>query len=637
MLPEKELNFPEDLRNMSAEELENLAKDIRERLVDVVAKNGGHLASNLGVVELTLAMYSFYNPYTDRIVWDVGHQTYVHKILTGRNAKMDTIRQYEGLSGFPKTEESVADSFNTGHSSTSISAALGMARAKRMTGADYKVCAVIGDGALTGGMAFEALNDAAQTFCDMTVILNDNGMSISRNVGGLSKYLGKIRSGKSYTRVKKGLKKVLGAIPWLGKKLVLLIHKFKQSIKIMLIPGEFFEDLGLGYIGVIDGHDIDAVKEALVKAEKKKGPVIVHVITKKGKGYEPAEKDPSIFHGISPFDKETGKVNSSSCQSFSTAFADKLTELAEKDEKISAVTAAMPLGTGLEDFQHKYPERFFDVGIAEQHAVTMAAGMSICGAKPVIAVYSTFLQRGYDQLFHDVALQNLPLVIGLDRSGINGQDGETHQGIYDFAYLGHLPNTTIAAPCSIKEMQEMLEVGMKVFDTENNPLVHGCFVIRYPAKERITARSGLSEYSPIEYGKGSVIFDSSDGGVADLCIMSVGAIAEEALKAAEILTQKGVKVKVFNARFVKPIDSEGVIENARNAKAVITVEEAVAFGGYGERVTLECKNNCIDTKIKVLALPDEAIPHGKISQIQHHYGLDADGIIKAYEDLKNET
>jgi len=637
MLPDKGLNLPEDLKNMSDGELENLAVEIRERLVDVVAKNGGHLASNLGVVELTLAMYSFYNPYTDRIVWDVGHQTYVHKILTGRNAAMDTIRQYEGLSGFPKTDESPADSFNTGHSSTSISAALGMARAKRLAGADYKVCAVIGDGALTGGMAFEALNDAAQTFCDMTVILNDNGMSISRNVGGLSKYLGKIRSGKSYTRVKKGVKKVLGAIPLIGNKLVLLIHKLKKSIKLMLIPGEFFEDLGLEYIGVIDGHDIKAVKDALEKAEKKKGPVIVHVMTKKGKGYTPAEENPSLFHGISPFDKETGRVTSLGGGSFSEGFAKKLTELAADDDKISAVTAAMPLGTGLEMFEHKYPERFFDVGIAEQHAVTMAAGMAICGAKPVIAVYSTFLQRGYDQLLHDVALQDLPLVIGLDRSGINGQDGETHQGIYDFAYLGHLPNTTVAAPCSIREMQDMLAVGMKVFDKDSSPEIHGCFVIRYPAKERLTEHEGLLRYKDIEFGKGVVIYDSSNGDVADLCIMSVGAIAEEALKAAERLTQDGVKVRVFNARFVKPIDEAGVAENARNAKCVITVEEAVAFGGFGERAALVLRDNKIDTKLKIIALPDEALPHGKIAQIQHRYGLDADGIISAYGEISDET
>ncbi|MBQ8164213.1 MAG: 1-deoxy-D-xylulose-5-phosphate synthase [Clostridia bacterium] len=637
MLPDKEMKLPEDLKNMSRGELEELAKEIRERLVDVVAKNGGHLASNLGVVELTLAMYSFYNPYIDRIVWDVGHQTYVHKILTGRNAAMDTIRQYEGLSGFPKTEESCADSFNTGHSSTSISAALGMARAKQMTGADYKVCAVIGDGALTGGMAFEALNDAAQTFCDMTVILNDNGMSISRNVGGLSKYLGKIRTGKSYTRVKKGVKKVLGSIPWLGKKLVLLIHKLKKSIKLMLIPGEFFEDLGLEYIGVVDGHDIEEIREALEKAEKKKGPVIVHVMTKKGKGYRPAEDNPALFHGISPFDKETGNVTTLSGGSFSEAFAEKLTELAADDDKISAVTAAMPLGTGLEKFEHKYPERFFDVGIAEQHAVTMAAGMSICGTKPVIAVYSTFLQRGYDQLLHDVALQNLPLVIGLDRSGINGQDGETHQGIYDFAYLGHLPNTTVAAPCSIKEMQNMLSMGMKVFEKDSQPDIHGCFVIRYPAKERLTERKGLLSYTELEYGKGAVIYDSANGGFADLCIMSVGAIAEEAVKAAEKLTLNGVSVRVFNARFIKPIDEAGIIQNARNAKCVITVEEAVAFGGFGERAMLICKNNGIDTKLKVIALPDEALPHGKISQIQHMYGLDADGIISAYGEISNEA
>ncbi|MBQ8827987.1 MAG: 1-deoxy-D-xylulose-5-phosphate synthase, partial [Clostridia bacterium] len=476
-----------------------------------------------------------------------------------------------------------------------------------------------------------------------------------------SRYLGRIRSKHSYTRLKKDVKNFFGRIPIVGNGIVLLLHRLKKSLKFLLVPGEFFEDLGLYYIGPVDGHNISAVQDALRKADETKGPVVVHVITKKGKGYKPAEEKPALFHGVSPFNKETGEPCECGEASFSSGFADKITELAENDEKISAVTAAMPIGTGLEKFAAKFPERFCDVGIAEQHAVTMAAGMSICGAKPVIAVYSTFLQRGYDQLLHDVALQKLPLVIALDRAGINGQDGETHQGIYDFAYLGHLPNMNIAAPCSIKEMQEMLEIAMQVYDSydgekgakesaaddacKNNEnagaviekVPHGCFVIRYPAKERLKEHSGLKEYVPVEFGRGCVMFDSANGEKADLCIMAVGAIAEEAIKAAEMLLSKGVSVRVFNPRFVKPLDEKGIIEQASNADAVITVEEAVRFGGFGEQAELVMLKNGIKTPVKIIALPDENIPHGKISQIQSEFGLDAAGIVSAYGDFADET
>ncbi len=421
------LTLPEDLPKLDIETLDELAEEIRQRLVDVVSKNGGHLASNLGIVELTLGMYTVWNPYKDRIVWDVGHQCYVHKILTGRNKELATLRQLDGISGFPKREENPADAFNTGHSSTSISAALGIMRGLGLQKGKSKCIAVIGDGALTGGMAFEALNDAARVFNDFVIILNDNGMSISRNVGGMSRYLGKIRTGRSYIRIKKGLKNTLYKIPFIGEKLVKLIQKFKLSIKILVIPGEIFEELGFKYIGPVDGHNIKAIRDALQKADFMYGPVIVHVVTKKGYGYKIAEDNPDKFHGVGPFDKETGEVYSEKRISFSKSFSNHLCELAEKDERVIAITAAMQNGTGLSDFLAKYPDRFYDVGIAEQHAITMASGMATTGVKPFVAMYSTFLQRAYDQVLHDAALQSLPIVIAVDRAGISGMDGETHQ------------------------------------------------------------------------------------------------------------------------------------------------------------------------------------------------------------------
>ena len=464
----KELKLPEDIAEMSRQELESLCKDIRERLVEVVSKNGGHLASNLGVVELTVALYSIYDPFKDRIVWDVGHQSYVHKILTGRDEEMNELRKMDCLSGFPKREESQADAFDTGHSSTSVSAALGIARAAKLTGQNVKTVAVIGDGALTGGMAFEALNDAAQTKCDITVILNDNGMSISKNVGALSDYLGKIRKKNSYINAKRRVKNFLSRIPVVGAPVARVLRKIKNAVKFKIVPGEFFENLGLTYIGPVDGHDIKGLRAAIIRAEENDEPAMIHVITNKGKGYRPAEENPGKFHGITPFNAETGEVigagDPDAPESLSKVFAEKLCQLAEQDEKICAVTAAMPTGTCLKLFSDKFPHRFFDVGIAEQHAVTMCAGMSSMGAKPVTVIYSTFMQRAYDQLLHDVSVQGLPLVVGLDRAGAAGPDGETHQGLYDFAYLGHMPSATVAAPANKRELEDMLELGMSMYN-----------------------------------------------------------------------------------------------------------------------------------------------------------------------------
>ncbi len=632
LLDGNELRLPEDIAKMSSKELEELCKEIRERLVEVVSKNGGHLASNLGVVELTVALYSIYDPFEDRIVWDVGHQSYVHKILTGRDTLMDDLRKIDCLSGFPKREESKADAFDTGHSSTSVSAALGIARAAKLLGKDIKTVAIIGDGALTGGMAFEALNDAAQTKCDITVILNDNGMSISKNVGALSNYLGKIRTKHSYINAKRRIKNFLSRIPVVGAPVACFLRKIKNAVKFKIVPGEFFENLGLTYIGPVDGHDIKGIRAAIIRAEENDEPAMIHVITKKGKGYRPAEENPGKFHGITPFDAETGEVKGGNASvSLSKVFAEKLCELAEKDEKICAVTAAMPTGTCLKLFSERFPERFFDVGIAEQHAVTMCAGMSSMGAKPVTVIYSTFMQRAYDQLLHDVSVQGLPLVVGLDRAGAAGPDGETHQGIYDYAFLGHLPLCTVAAPANKWELERMLEMGMTVYN-EETVIPKGCFAVRYPAKDRFSGKYYDENASaPVEYGKGCVCYDSraSERSRAALCIISIGEMLEYALEAAEKLTAEGVSVVVFNARFFKPLDVEGVMYCAANAERIITVEDAAEIGGFGEQVKLVAERVC-PGGVHIAAFPDEIIRHGRIDELHKKYGLDADGLVARY-------
>ncbi len=634
MLFEKEeVRLPDDIANMSDEELDELCGKIRARLVEIVSKNGGHLASNLGVVELTVALFSHYNPYVDRIVWDVGHQSYVHKILTGRDSAMDTLRQKGGLSGFPKREESKADAFDTGHSSTSVSAALGMARAARILGSSMRTVAVIGDGALTGGMAFEAINDAAQSKCDITIILNDNGMSISKNVGALSEYLRKIRTKNSYIRAKRKIRRFVVKIPVVGEKLAKVIRRIKNSIKFKVVPGEFFENLGLTYIGPVDGHDIKAIRTALERADMAEEPAMIHVITKKGRGYKHAEDNPGAFHGITPFNAETGEVENTSgaaSVSLSKTFAVKLSELAEKDSSICAVTAAMPTGTCLKYFKDKFPERFFDVGIAEQHAVTMCAGMAVVGAKPVTVIYSTFMQRAYDQLMHDVSIQGIPLVAGLDRAGVSGPDGETHQGLYDFAYLGHMPYASVAVPASADELERMLELGMTVYD-ESSVIPKGLFAIRYPAKDRLSEKHALLLKESIEYGKGCVCFDSRKdrSARASLCIMSMGEMLEYALCAAESLTAQGFSVIVFNARFFKPLDEDGVAFCADNAEVIITVEDAVITGGFGERVKLLLCEKLSKKEFKALetaAFPDEIIRHATIKELHREYMLDAEGL-----------
>lgn len=624
-------NFPEDLKYMNSDDYADLASELRARLVQVVAETGGHLASNLGVVELTMALYSIVDPYQDKIIWDVGHQTYVHKILTGRNSQMETIRSLNGISGFPKSSESGADCFNTGHSSTSISAALGMCRARDLKGEDYHVVAVIGDGALTGGMALEALNDAGRSATNLTVILNDNGMSISKNVGGISSYLGRIRNRKSYLKAKKDVKKFLIRIPGIGKPIERFVHKIKASIKAFVVEGEMFEDLGFRYFGPVDGHNTETMKRIFSQAVNTSEPVLVHVITKKGNGYDPAEANPLSFHGAAPFDPESGKMQADSSPSFSEAFGKEICAMAKEDQNIVCVTAAMPNGTGLLPFEKEFSDRFFDVGIAEQHAITMSAGMSKGGLKPVTAIYSTFLQRGYDQLLHDCAIQNVPIVLAVDRAGVCGPDGETHQGIYDLSFLNHLPNVTVAAPCCMEEQRMMLHMAMGIFEKEHS-MLKGPFAIRYPAKDKYRFDRDFMAKNPVEYGKG-VMMNFTQFVTYDITIVALGKMVDTAMQAAALLKKEGVRALVFNARFLAPLDEEGILAACRLGGCVLTLEDGVKCGGLGSCIADLLVTNEIYIPLLIEGLPDETIPHGKIEEIHAMYGMDVDSVCRDAREL----
>ncbi len=611
----KMLNRPNliaELKSMSGAEKEQLAREIRDRLIEVVPKNGGHLASNLGVVELTLALYSIMDPFTDRIIWDVGHQSYVHKLLTGRNERFDTIRTENGLSGFPTRGECAADCFDTGHSSTSISAAIGFARARDLQGEHHRVVAIIGDGAFGNGMTFEALNDAGQINNDMLIILNDNGMSISSNVGGMSRYLGKIRTGKSYVRMKKGIKRTLLRIPKIGSKLVRRIQKFKASLRVLLIPGELFEELGCKYIGPVDGHNIESITKAIEKALFLGGPVIIHAITKKGKGYGPAEENPSFYHGVAP------SGSSEKAPSYSANTGRVLTNLGKKDARITAISAAMGDGTGLNDFKNTFSDRFFDVGIAESHAVTMAAGMAAGGLKPFVCVYSTFMQRAYDQFLHDCALQNLPVTVLLDRAGVSGLDGKTHQGVYDLAFLQSMPNVTIAAPCCIAEQTALIELALET----NTP-----FVIRYPAKDASGLTEAFVEKYAVSHGKGVSLFNNPQ---AEVLFVSLGQITNNVMLAVQKLEEQGISCEVFHARFMRPFDETGLLALLDNPKLklIVTAEDGVVSGGFGSVVTACVQNRHGQSSLSVLCLgyPNEPIVHGTINQIHKRYKLDGMGI-----------
>lgn len=608
----EKINGPQDIKALSREELDVLAQEIRDFLIEKISTTGGHLASNLGVVELTMAIYKTFDLPKDKIIWDVGHQAYTHKILSGRK-DFDDLRQFGGMSGFPKTKESPCDAFNTGHSSTSISAGLGMAQARDLKGEDYRVVSIIGDGALTGGMAYEALNNAARMDKNFIIVLNDNNMSISENVGGMSKYLSGIRTGEGYNDLKKGVTSVLEKIPVAGPRMIDRISRTKQGIKQLLIPGMLFENMGITYLGPVDGHDLKELCRVLQSAKRVDHAVLVHVLTKKGKGYGPAEKYPARFHGVEPFDVETGKPKKEKkYPSYTDVFSKELCQLAQKDERLVAVTAAMPDGTGLNRFKKMYPDRFFDVGIAEQHAVTSAAGMAAAGLKPVVAVYSSFLQRGYDQILHDVCIQNLPVIFAIDRAGIVGSDGETHQGIFDLSYLTSIPNMSVLAPKNLWELRRDLEFAVGY---------EGPIAVRYP---RGQAYRGLKEFdSPVEYGKGEVLYEGQGIG-----LLAVGSMVSTAEHIREKLIAEGQDAALVNMRFVKPIDFNLVDQIASGHDRIVTLEENVLQGGFGLQVTAYIHEHYPDVKVLNIALPDAYVEHGNVSVLREGLGIDSDSILR---------
>lgn len=607
------VNSPEDIKKLNNQQMEELAKEIRDFLIENVSKTGGHLASNLGVVELTLALHKVFNSPDDKIVWDVGHQSYVHKIITGRKDEFHTLRQMGGISGFPKVNESIHDCFNTGHSSTSISAALGIAKARDLKKQNYSVIAVIGDGALTGGMAFEALNDAGRYPSNLIVILNDNEMSISRNVGGISRYLSKIRTEPIYFKVKEDLDFILNKIPAIGRSAIKALDLAKGTLKYIIMPGIIFEELGFKYLGPIDGHNIIELNNVLSRAKSIKGPVFIHVCTQKGKGYIFAEKNPHAFHGVSPFEIETGEVITQNGPGYSGIFGKELVNLAKKDEKIVAITAAMPHGTGLDLFSKTFHDRFFDVGIAEQHAVTFAAGLARSGLKPVVAIYSSFLQRAYDQILHDVALQNLHVVFAIDRAGIVGEDGETHQGIYDLSFLNHIPNMAIMAPCGFRELSAMLEYALE----------HhlGPIAIRYP---KGSPQQEIDDIQPVRLGQGVLMSKGTE-----FTIVAAGSMVETALKVEAKLKKIGITCDVINARFIKPLDSKLIINSALKTKRVAALEDNAIIGGFGSSILQMFNQKGISVPVKLFGFPDQFITHGSRDKLFEKYNLD-------YESIANE-
>lgn len=602
-----------DIKKLKPQELEELAGEIRQFLIEKISMTGGHLASNLGVVELTIAMHRVFQLPEDKMIWDVGHQSYTHKILTGRRAGFDDLRKYGGMSGFPKRKESACDAFDTGHSSTSISAGLGYVQARDLLGEDYSVISVIGDGAMTGGMAYEALNNAAQIKTNFIIVLNDNYMSISENVGGMSDYLARLRTADIYTGLKKGVTNTLHRIPVAGDSIIEQIRRTKNSIKQLVVPGMLFEDMGITYLGPIPGHDIPMLCRALREAKKVEGPVLLHVLTQKGKGYKPAEQEPARFHGTGPFDIETGKpLGTAKKDTYTDIFSKVICDIGKRDPKVAVITAAMADGTGLSEFRRRFPRRFFDVGIAEGHAVTFAAGLAAGGIKPVFAVYSSFLQRGYDQIIHDVGLQNLPVVFAVDRAGLVGSDGETHQGIFDLSYLGGIPNMTVMSPKNRWELADMLRFAVG-YD--------GPVALRYP---RGTAYDGCEEFrAPIQYGRSEVIYEEES-----IAIVSVGHMFEEALKTRRLIKETGYNCTLVNARFVKPVDEQMIEELAKNHSLIVTIEENILCGGFGERVTEYVSEHDLPVQVLNLALPDDYIEHGSVDVLRREVLLDAPSMTK---------
>ncbi len=606
------LNLPEDLRHLDIAQLEKTASEVRKYMIQTVADNGGHLAASLGVVELAVALHSTFNSPRDRIVWDVGHQSYPHKLLTGRWKRFQTLRRRGGLCGFPNPAESEHDPFLTGHSSTSISAALGLSKARDLNNDDYKVVAVIGDGALTGGMAFEALNHAGHIKANLLVILNDNKMSISSNVGSMSSYLGRIRSDPKYSRIKKDFEIFVNKIPLIGKRMIDTAERLKGGLKYLIMPGMLFEELGFTYFGPVDGHNIAAVKGVLEQANMMSGPVFVHVVTEKGKGYHFAEQSPETFHGIGPFDLENGlPLKAMKSSTYTDVFGETLLELARENPKIVALTAAMTTGTGLKKFAREFPDRFYDVGIAEQHGVTFAAALAAGKMRPVFAVYSTFLQRAYDQVLHDTCIQQLPVVFAIDRAGVVGEDGETHQGLFDLSYLRTMPNMSVMSPSNEDELQHMLKTA---FHYEAGPVA-----IRYPRGKGVGVE--LSKPHILPWGKGELLREGDD-----LLIIAAGSVVNAAMEAAEKLFWQGIKAAVINARFIKPLDEELFLNWARKCRKVITVEENILAGGFGSSILELLEQKGLDFPVKRLGVGDCFVGHGTRAEMLSSLNLDAVGI-----------
>lgn len=602
-----------DIKKLNPEELETLAGEIREFLIQKISQSGGHLASNLGVVELTMALHLAFHLPEDKIIWDVGHQSYTHKILTGRREGFDGLRKYGGMSGFPKPGESPCDAFGTGHSSTSISAGLGYAHARDIQRKDYKVISVIGDGALTGGMAFEALNNATRLEKNFIIVLNDNNMSISENVGGLNNHLNKLRTAESYHDLKEGVANSLSRIPVYGERMVEQVRKTKSSLKQLIIPGMIYENMGITYLGPVDGHNIEEMVRVFQDASKVDGPVMVHCLTKKGNGYLPAERHPARFHGAEPFDIETGlPVKKKEKAGYTDIFSTVMRKMGDRNEKVVAITAAMLNGTGLKRFHNMFPERFFDVGIAEEHAVTFAAGLAAGGMIPVVAVYSSFLQRAYDQILHDVCIQNLHVVFAIDRAGLVGSDGETHQGIFDISYLCSIPNMTLMAPKNKWEFSDMMKFAVD-FD--------GPIAIRYPRGE---AYDGLEKMrASVELGKSEIIYDEEE-----ICLLALGSMVKTAVAVREMLKERGYHCTLINARFAKPLDYEMIDLVSKEHKLVVTLEENVRSGGFGEQITGYVSDCGYEVRILNVAIEDEYVEHGNVEILYREVGLDPESIVK---------
>ena len=609
----EQIKGPEELKALPPEDLKTLAQEIREFLIEKISHTGGHLASNLGVVELTIALHTTFNLPEDKLIWDVGHQSYTHKILTGRRAGFDDLRKYGGMSGFPKRKESECDAFDTGHSSTSISAGLGYVAARDIKGEEHSVISIIGDGAMTGGMAYEALNNASRLKSNFIIVLNDNNMSISENVGGMSRYLNGLRTAEAYTGLKKGVEDTLMKIPVQGEKILYQMKKTKSGLKQLFVPGMFFEDMGITYLGPVDGHDIRKLYKTFQEAKRVDHAVLVHVLTKKGKGYGPAEENPSRFHGIVPFDIETGEAKEkSSKDSYTDIFSKVFCDIAKQNDAVVGITAAMADGTGLARFARMFQDRFFDVGIAEEHALTFAAGLAAGGLKPVVAVYSSFLQRAFDQAIHDVCLQNLPVMIAVDRAGLVGSDGETHQGLFDLSFLNMIPNMTILSPKNRWEMADM---------------VRFCADFQYPVALRYprgAAYEGLSAFrTPIVYGKSEILYEEED-----IAVIFVGHMAELAVQVRDRLKEIGYHCSLINARFVKPLDTEMLEALTKDHRLFVTIEENVLSGGFGEQVLHYVSRAKLDVGVRCIGIPDDYVEHGNVDLLRREVGLDAETIVK---------